>query len=139
MLLGRSRQRGSADVRPPSGRAKRRFEVFRRQVSEDDVPIVGGKLDNMNRGPVREIWDKVRALWEFARKSDAEMGKKAIALAALVYLVTPFDAVPDFTPILGLLDDVSVILFAAAQLAESIKEFIREAAEEKAKVEIKKH
>lgn len=41
--------------------------------------------------------------------------------------------------ILGLLDDVSVILFAAAQLAESIKEFIREAAEEKAKVEIKKH
>ena len=139
ILPGHSRQQGSADVGPPSGRAIRRFEVFTRQVSPDDVPIVGGKLDNMNRGPVKEIWGKVRALWEFALKSDAEWSKKAIALAALVYLVTPFDAVPDFTPILGLLDDVSVILFAAAQLAELIKEFLREAAEQKAKVEIEKH
>jgi len=58
--------------------------VFTRQVSQDDGPIVGGKLDNMNRGPVREIWGKVRTLWEFALKSDAEWSKKAIALAALV-------------------------------------------------------
>lgn len=62
-----------------------------------------------------------------------------IALAALVYLVTPFDAVPDFTPILGLLDDVSVILYAVAQLGDLLKETNRKAAEEKAEVEINKH
>ena len=138
-LLGSFAKQGSADVLPPSGRVMRRFREFKKQISPDDITRVAGKLGSMNRGPVKEIWSKVESLWKFARESDAGWDKKAMALASLVYLVSPVDAVPDFIPGLGLLDDVSVILFVAFQLAELIKKFIADAAEEKAKVEIKKH
>ena len=138
-LLGSFAKQGSADVSPPSGRVMRRFREFKKQISPDDITRVAGKLGSMNRGPVKEIWSKVESLWKFARESDAGWDKKAIALASLVYLISPLDAVPDFVPGLGLLDDVSVILFVAFQLAELTKKSIADAAEAKAKVEIKKH
>lgn len=34
---------------------------------------------------------------------------KAIIIGALLYFINPFDLVPDITPILGFLDDMSVI------------------------------
>ena len=45
----------------------------------------------------------------------------------------PLDAVPDFIPGGGLLDDVAVILFVAQMLAESLKAY---AADAKAEVEV---
>ena len=117
----------------------RRFEEFKKQLSRDDIMRVAGKLGSMNRGPVKEIWSKVQSLWTFIRESDAGRDKKAMALASLVYLISPLDAVPDFIPGLGLLDDVSVILLVCGMLAELIKQHIVKVSEEKAKVEIKKH
>ncbi len=40
---------------------------------------------------------------------------------ALVYLIMPLDVVPDFMPVLGLLDDVSVILAAVAALDAELR------------------
>ena len=52
-------------------------------------------------------------------------GSKAMAIAALVYLISPIDAVPDFIPVLGLLDDAGVILATVASLAEDIERLRR--------------
>lgn len=43
---------------------------------------------------------------------------KTLIAAALVYFVSPVDAIPDFTPIIGFLDDASVIA-AAIQTASA--------------------
>lgn len=45
---------------------------------------------------------------------------KVIIAGALVYLVSPIDAIPDFTPIFGLLDDLTVITTAIAQITVHI-------------------
>lgn len=39
---------------------------------------------------------------------------KAVPLALIVYLAVPFDLIPDFVPVLGYLDDVALVLAAAA-------------------------
>ena len=45
---------------------------------------------------------------------------KATAAAALAYFILPFDAVPDFLPIVGLSDDASVLAAALTAIAAHI-------------------
>ena len=103
---------------------------FARRASLQDVPEIARKLGGMNRGPVVKIWDKVQVLWSFIRDPEVAWAKKATAVGSLVYLVSPLDAVPDFIPAAGLLDDVAVILFVVQMLAESLKSYEGEAAAE---------
>lgn len=105
---------------------------FTQRASLKDIPRIAGKLGAMNRGPVVKIWDKVQVLWRFIKDPNVAWGKKATAVGSLVYLVSPLDAVPDFIPAGGLLDDVAVILFVAQMLAESLKAYTADAAPESA-------
>ncbi len=77
----------------------------------------------MNRGPIAKIWDKVVALWKFLSDPDAPVTGKAIAIAALLYLINPIDAVPDFIPGAGLIDDAGIITAAFAKLAADLKKY----------------
>ncbi len=54
---------------------------------------------------------------------DYSKSKLALAVAALVYLVVPADCIPDFIPLTGFLDDVTVIGFAIKQMAEELEKF----------------
>jgi uncharacterized membrane protein YkvA (DUF1232 family) len=45
---------------------------------------------------------------------------KVIIAGALAYLVSPIDVIPDFTPIVGLVDDLAVITVAIAQITVHI-------------------
>lgn len=45
-----------------------------------------------------------------------------LAVAALVYVVSPLDLVPDFVPA-GLLDDATIIAWAIAQLTAELKRY----------------
>ena len=45
-----------------------------------------------------------------------------LAVAAIIYTISPFDFAPDFIP-LGLLDDVSIITWAIAQLNEELEKY----------------
>ena len=116
---------------------------FAKRASLKDIPVIAGKLGAMNRGPIVKIWDKVQVLWRFIKAPDVAWGKKATAVGSLIYLISPLDAVPDFIPGGGLLDDVAVILFVTQMLAESLKAYAAETASEtveaKAEVEINTH
>lgn len=87
---------------------------------EDDIRNIRENLAGMNRGPIAELWDTVVALWDLITDPGKGWAAKAIAIGALVYLVTPFDAVPDFIPVAGLLDDAGVIAAAVAVLAAEL-------------------
>ncbi|MGA9520033.1 MAG: DUF1232 domain-containing protein [Myxococcaceae bacterium] len=47
--------------------------------------------------------------------------RKVAGVAALAYLVLPFDAVPDVIPVLGWLDDVGVLSAAALFVTREVK------------------
>lgn len=47
-----------------------------------------------------------------------------LVTAGLIYFLTPVDLIPDFIPVLGLSDDVSVIFFIYKSLKEDIDSYI---------------
>ena len=56
---------------------------------------------------------------------------KRIILGAFAYLLSPFDSIPDLTPVLGFTDDLSVISFGLVTIACYIDNEIRQRARSK--------
>ena len=116
---------------------------FAHRATPKDVARIGRKLNVMNRGPVRAIWDKVQQLWRLITDPEVAWSSKVLAVGSLLYLVSPLDAVPDIIPAAGLLDDVAVILYVVRALAGPLKKYamdtVTQAVEAKAEVEIRKY
>ncbi len=91
--------------------------------SAADTENIRQNLDGMKRGPIKKIWDDVQLLWKMVRDPQAPLRPKAIAIGALVYLVSPIDVIPDVLPIVGLTDDVGVIAAAIATLSADLKKY----------------
>ncbi|GAA4851851.1 YkvA family protein [Algivirga pacifica] len=49
----------------------------------------------------------------------------AILVGAIVYVLTPVDAVPDFLPIIGWLDDIGIVSLAISTLGSIMEEYVR--------------
>src|SRR5438552_10252276 len=61
---------------------------------------------------------EVKALFYALKDPRAPFAARGIALLALVYVVWPFDVVPDVIPVLGWLDDLTIgplLLWAASR------------------------
>jgi uncharacterized membrane protein YkvA (DUF1232 family) len=54
------------------------------------------------------------ALWKLTRHPDTPRGAKLLALFVLAYALSPIDLIPDFIPILGLLDDIILVPLGVA-------------------------
>ena len=49
-------------------------------------------------------------------KSQAKWKRVIIALLAMIYVISPLDLIPDFVPVIGWLDDLGVLVWAARQV-----------------------
>ena len=49
-------------------------------------------------------------------KSQAKWKRVIIALLAIIYVISPLDLIPDFIPVIGWLDDLGVLVWAARQV-----------------------
>ncbi len=49
------------------------------------------------------------ALFYYMRDPQVSWHRKAIVVAALIYFISPIDAIPDIAPLVGYLDDLGVI------------------------------
>lgn len=106
-----------------SNESRQRLDEYTSEASDADVRRIRGELDGMNRGPVGKVWNDVRSLWALVCDPAANWGSKAMAIGALIYLISPLDAVPDLIPIAGLADDVGVILAAVSSLCFELKKY----------------
>lgn len=51
----------------------------------------------------------IYALFNYMRDKYVPWYRKAIVVGALIYFITPFDAIPDLAPLFGYLDDLGVV------------------------------
>lgn len=73
-------------------------------------------------GILSEIYDDLKLLMKVITGEIPATAKLvAMATAALVYLISPIDFVPDFTPIIGLLDDIAAISTAVASILKFLE------------------
>jgi len=73
---------------------------------------------------------KALQLYYVAQRPDCPMRIKAAVLAPLGYFISPIDAIPDFTPVLGFTDDAAIIaaaiIFAQFYINDEVKRQARE-------------
>ena len=55
-----------------------------------------------------QLVKRARQLWDYFNSGKVSGAEKLLIVAALLYLVSPVDVVPDWIPIAGLLDDAAV-------------------------------
>jgi uncharacterized membrane protein YkvA (DUF1232 family) len=51
----------------------------------------------------------VKALYRYMRDRHVPWYRKSIVVGALIYFISPIDAIPDLAPLIGYLDDLGVI------------------------------
>lgn len=98
-----------------------KFTSADNKIDEKQVQQIDDNLDKMNKGPLAKIWDKVMALYSLLKSPDTPFAKKAVIFGGLLYLVMPFDVLPDFIFPLGLMDDVAVITFIFLQCKDLLQ------------------
>lgn len=98
----------------------------------DPAKMKGLVEDAMNlasRQGFEEMMDYLKIVGQYIKAiangtyKDYSKSKLALAVAALVYLVVPADCVPDFIPLAGYLDDLTVVSFAFKQIRDEIEKY----------------
>lgn len=84
---------------------------------------------NNKKGKLKDAWKDFQALLRLVnawrKKEYQEIPWKTIlyAASAIFYFVSPLDFIPDFIPIAGFLDDITVIGFVTNSLKTDIDQF----------------
>jgi uncharacterized membrane protein YkvA (DUF1232 family) len=89
-----------------------------------------GKAASISKEPFRENWaylqTMLRLVRAYHRGEYNQVSNDALPwfIAALNYLVDPFDLIPDKTPFLGFLDDATVVEFVTAKTRQALDDFM---------------
>lgn len=100
-----------------------RLKKYGMRVSE--VSISNAERDAQrfrNDGRISNMWDKIQMMFEIAKHPSLWGPQIALWVgAALLYLVSPFDIIPDLIPALGLSDDVAAILLVLNRVSVAVQ------------------
>lgn len=78
------------------------------------------KLLRAGRAAGREVVEKVLWLWFASRRPDLPAWARTAVYGALAYFVLPTDAIPDLLPGIGYGDDLGVLAWALATIANYV-------------------
>lgn len=64
----------------------------------------------LSPGYWRKTWQELRLVWQLIRDPRVPLYQKALPAVVLIYLLSPFDLIPGFLPVIGQLDDLALML-----------------------------
>ena len=106
---------------------KRMFRLFKQLSSKN---ISGNDLDQADKKVsfLEDRADDFKVLIAMCRDSLAGKYKidkwsLSIIVGTILYVVSPIDAVPDFIPLIGWVDDVTIVGYAIKRLSEEIVKY----------------
>ena len=82
------------------------------------------------RGRIARVWEDFQALarllraWRRGDYPVVPWRTITMAGAALIYFVDPFDLIPDFIPVIGYLDDATVVAFVVESIRKDLDKFL---------------
>ncbi|MBI9041958.1 YkvA family protein [Lutibacter sp.] len=104
--------------------AKEKFKQYQNvTLTPEDMEkaqIKADKLgDQMNN--FKLLLEMVKDHWNGNFKINA--ASFTIIIGAIVYVISPLDAIPDMIPVLGWIDDVSILAFAMTKIQSVLNEY----------------
>lgn len=81
------------------------------------------------KGPIKEVWDKLQLLFSIfgdyisGKYKDIPVGSIILIILAILYFVSPIDAIPDFLLPFGLFDDGGIIALVVAQVNSDLEKY----------------
>jgi uncharacterized membrane protein YkvA (DUF1232 family) len=112
--------------------AEEEFANYTRNVTEDDVSGVLDKEEAIlgkAHGPLEKFAHNIKLLFsvvkDYVNGNYKEMPWTTIAaiVGALLYVFSPIDLVPDFIPVVGLLDDAAVLGMCLKAIGRDLKTY----------------
>ncbi|MBF0240354.1 MAG: DUF1232 domain-containing protein [SAR324 cluster bacterium] len=117
-------------------KARERFEEILKTVDTSDLEKAAQQgweriieLGNNTPEPLKQLWndiqwmvDLIKDYWDGTYR-EIPWASLAAIVAAIIYFVSPLDAIPDFIPVIGYLDDATVIGFALAMVKEDLLQY----------------
>ena len=100
-------------------KVEREFALRRKRVSPRDVETIINRAEEVKRaflheGPLARFLEEARLLLDLVRDywrghyREVPFYTIAGVVAALIYVISPFDLIPDFIPLIGYIDDALV-------------------------------
>jgi len=122
-------------VRPPAGHVAKtpdtldRFPLPSKYLEQAARPETAATLASRLPGKLRQIADGklitlVKEAYGYATDPRVPTRYKVMAVATLLYFISPLDAVSDFIPGLGYLDDAAVLAAFLASVRQAVKEVV---------------
>ncbi len=83
------------------------------------------KAEKSLKGLKRDLDTLVRLsrAWATGKYKDISWSSIVVVIGAVLYFVNPFDALPDFMPLIGFTDDLSVVGFALIRVRQELDKF----------------
>lgn len=91
----------------------------------------GQKKSAKNKQKLKSVWKDFQTLFRllkaWQKKEYTTIPWKTILYAstAILYFVNPFDLVPDFLPITGFLDDITIITYVLQSIKKDLDKFVQ--------------
>ncbi len=82
-----------------------------------------------NKGALEGVWNKLQLLFsvtkDYSTGRYTEIPKRSIVaiIGGLIYLLMPMDAIPDFIPVFGLVDDIFVLNLVYRQVLKDLEKY----------------
>jgi uncharacterized membrane protein YkvA (DUF1232 family) len=83
----------------------------------------------------RELWQQARLVYRLIRDPNVPLYLKLLPFFSLLYLIFPFDLIPDMAPIIGQVDDLAILvafskIFIELSPQDVVKEHLTQIQEE---------
>lgn len=98
----------------------------KKPMNDEELKNVSESLEKKiktNRRSVFKIINHIKALKNYMLDKDVKWVRKSVVVAAMLYFIAPVDAMPDFAPFVGFLDDIGVIAWTLRFLGKEISDY----------------
>jgi uncharacterized membrane protein YkvA (DUF1232 family) len=101
------------------------FKKYSKQFSE--LQLWGNMKHYAKKTGLKAVYTALLLYYAYVRK-DTPAWAKNIILGTLGYLLSPIDAIPDLSPIIGYTDDIGVLSFGLVTIAAYVNDEVRQKA-----------
>ncbi len=116
--------------------ARKQFEDTIKEINKEDVAeasrdglIKIREIENKIPRLLKEIWEDIKMMiymiTDYIKGNYKDVNWKTIAAVtgAIIYFLSPLDLIPDFIPIVGYLDDLTVIKIALNMVKDDFDKY----------------